>query len=58
VRDDFIFGCLFLSSFINFAKVEQSIKDLEIERQRQLIMCSENSAIEGKLSAEKLVSFK
>jgi hypothetical protein len=58
VRDDSIFGCLFMSSFINFAKVEQSIKDLETERQRQSIMCSENSATEGKLSAKKLVRFK
>ena len=58
MRDDSIFGCLFMSSFINFAKVEQNIKDLETKRQRRSIMCSENSATEGKLSVEKLVRFK
>jgi hypothetical protein len=31
VRDDPIFSCLFLSSFINLAKVEQSVEDLKTE---------------------------
>ena len=43
-----------MSSFINFAKVEQSINDLETERQRQSIMCSKTD-VQSMISDKKLM---